>query len=171
MPESNENLYAPWRMQYLESLRDRPARGGCFLCDYMANPQADAANFVLARSAQAIVLLNRYPYTNGHLLVAPVEHVPRLSDLRPAVLHELAERLANCQRVLAELLHAEGFNIGMNLGHCAGAGLPDHVHWHIVPRWGGDTNFLAVVGGVRLQPQTLESVYAGFLATAARLGL
>ncbi len=145
--------------------------GGCFLCQYAGEPQRDAENLVLWRSADTLVLLNRYPYTNGHVLIAPTRHIAALEDLPEPVLFELTLRIRDAQRVLREVVSAQGFNIGMNLGRCAGAGVPDHLHWHIVPRWGGDTNFMTVVGETRVIPQTLEDVAREFAAAAGRANL
>lgn len=172
MPEFNENLSAPWRMKYLESLRTAGGTTpGCFLCRYADTPADDAANFILWRSERTLTLLNRFPYTNGHLLIAPLAHTAQPESLPADTLSELTRRLCDAKRVLDEMLHPDGYNIGMNLGHCAGAGLPDHIHWHIVPRWGGDTNFMAVVGDVRMLPQTHEVVWERFRTAAAKLSL
>lgn len=171
MPEQNQNLWTPWRMQYLENMERDQRESGCFLCRYRDNPTADAENGVLWRSPRSLVILNRYPYTNGHLLVAPADHIGELDDLPEETLTETVLRIRQARRVLRESVAAHGFNIGINLGHCAGAGVPDHLHWHVVPRWNGDTNFMAAVGDVRLIPQTLETLRERFLAAAARLGL
>ncbi len=169
MPERNENVWAPWRMEYIrQACEPEP---GCFLCAYAGMPDADAAHYVLWRSAAVLVLLNRYPYTNGHLLVAPQAHVGALDALDEAVLCEMTRRLRDAVRVLREVVQAEGFNIGMNLGRCAGAGLPDHVHWHVVPRWSADTNFMSVVGNARVIPQSLDDVYDQLRRKATELGL
>ena len=171
MAETNKNVWAPWRMEYIEQLGDRDGDDGCFLCRYRDNPADDRKNHVLWRSEHVLVLLNRFPYTNGHLLVAPTAHEGDLEALPDDVLIETVLRLRDAKRVLQQVLYAHGYNIGMNLGRCAGAGLPDHVHWHIVPRWNGDTNFMAVTGGVRIIPQSLDAVDARFRAAAAELGL
>ncbi len=171
MSETNLNVWAPWRMEYIEGLEDRDGGEGCFLCRYRDERRQDAQNHVLWRSERTLVLLNRFPYTNGHLLVAPLEHRGRLEELDHETLVEMTLRIRDALRVLQEIVHAQGFNIGMNIGRCAGAGLPDHVHWHIVPRWEGDTNFMAVTGGVRIIPQALEAVDRQFRETAQRLGL
>ncbi len=159
MPDPREPLWAPWRMAYIENLAGEPASEGCFLCRYAEQPERDADNLVLARSETAIVLLNRYPYNNGHLLIAPLAHRGQLEDLSDAVLTELTLRIRDAKRVLERVLSAQGFNVGMNLGRCAGAGLPDHLHWHIVPRWGGDTNYMSVVGDTRVIPQALSASF------------
>jgi ATP adenylyltransferase len=168
--ESNSNIWAPWRMEYIESLqqRDGPA---CFLCHYRDHPEDDESQLVLWRTDRTLTLMNRYPYTNGHLLVAPLEHTGDLAALSEEVLAELAFRVRDCQRVLAESVHCNGFNVGLNLGRCAGAGLPDHLHYHVVPRWNGDTNFMNVIGNARVIPQSHEMVRREFLEAAKRLGI
>jgi ATP adenylyltransferase len=153
-------------LDYLQSLSDEPStrpESGCFLCEAAEAEFTDSEfeqRLILLRDERGMLLLNRYPYTNGHLLVAPATHVADLSDLNAsqrAGLMELAE-LGN--RLLRRAIHCQGVNIGMNLGHAAGAGVPGHLHLHIVPRWHGDTNFMQVVGEVRVIPQALEQSYA-----------
>ena len=171
MGETNDNVWAPWRMEYITGLDDERRDGGCFLCQYRDTPEDDQRNHVLWRSERTLTLLNRFPYTTGHLLLAPTAHCAEPEELSDEVLVELTLRIRDAKRVLQEALGAEGFNIGMNLGRCAGAGLPDHIHWHIVPRWSGDTNFMAVTGQVRVIPETLQAVYEKFRAAAAEAGL
>lgn len=170
MPEQNQNLWTPWRMAYIEGLDGAPPITGCFLCHYRDHPGEDETNGVLWRTADTLVVLNRYPYTNGHVMVAPTQHCATLEELPDAVLCQLMLRMRDAKVVLTEAVAAQGFNIGINLGQCAGAGLPGHVHWHIVPRWGGDTNFMAVLGDVRLIPQALRALQQRFRETAERLG-
>jgi ATP adenylyltransferase len=129
----------------------------CFLCRGAADSD-DRANLVVARGPWTIVVLNRYPYNNGHLLVAPLEHLATLETLTPELQLEIMQTIARYTELLARLMHAEGFNIGLNLGRVAGAGLPGHLHWHIVPRWSGDTNFMPVVADLRVIPQSLDSL-------------
>jgi len=171
MGEINANVWAPWRMEYIEGLEQARDSGQCFLCRYRDSPQDDGPNHVLWRSPLTLTVLNRFPYTSGHLLVAPTLHCGQPEELPEDMLLELARRVRDAKRVLQGILQAEGFNIGMNLGRCAGAGLPDHLHWHVVPRWTGDTNFMAVTGGVRVIPQALEEIDQKFRALAAQLGL
>lgn len=171
MPEFNKNLWTPWRMAYIDGLEGKPIAGDCFLCRYRDEPAADATHGVLWRSPRTLVVVNRFPYTNGHLMVAPTAHLGSLQEAPDDVLCELTLRLRDATCVLADVVAAQGFNIGINLGHCAGAGLPQHVHWHIVPRWVGDTNFMAVLDDVRLIPQALATLQEKFLAAAQRLGL
>lgn len=170
MPEFQQNIWAPWRMEYISELHEGEAPA-CFLCDYAANPQRDADNLVVLRGRHTLMLMNRFPYTGGHLLIAPLEHGGDLAALPPEVGHELSARLADGLRVLADALSPQGFNIGMNLGRCAGAGLPDHLHWHIVPRWGGDTNFMPVVGDVRVIPEALRRTHERLCAAVRKLGV
>lgn len=169
MPEFSENVWAPWRYEYIQGLSEKD--GGCFLCRYHETPDQDEEHLVVWRSPDVLGVLNRFPYTSGHLLIAPTAHVANLEDLSEDVVCELVARIRDATRVLRDGMNAQGFNIGMNLGRCAGAGLPDHLHWHIVPRWGGDTNFMAVIGDVRVLPQALKAAYDVFRTSAARLGL
>lgn len=176
MPEFSKNLWAPWRMEYIDSLgeaegADAASGGGCFLCRYRDEREADVQNHVLWRSRSSLVLLNRFPYTSGHVLVAPAAHQAELEGLSESELLDLTRCVRDAKRVLAEALKPQGFNVGMNLGRCAGAGLPGHLHWHIVPRWGGDTNFMAVVGDVRVIPQALQAAYEQCRKAAQTLGL
>lgn len=144
--------------------------GACFLCEAAAcEPGSDeaAARLVLDRDEHGLILLNRYPYTNGHLLVAPREHAADLADLSPTARAGLMELTVRAQAVLRAALNPQGLNLGVNLGRCAGAGLPGHVHVHVVPRWAGDVNFMQVVGAVRVIPQALEASYAALRAAMA----
>ncbi len=170
----HRNLWAPWRMAYLQQLTDaaegdQPApTPTCFLCDagtVEPGTPAAAERLVLDVGEHASVLLNRYPYTNGHVLIAPKAHVASLSDLTPLARAEMMELTARCETLLREAMHCQGLNVGINLGRCAGAGVPGHVHIHVLPRWSGDTNFMATVGQVRVIPQALEESYA-YLAQA-----
>lgn len=166
--ERRRNLWAPWRMEYLESLE---CQDGCFLCRYRDEPEADKTNFVVWRGASTLVLLNRFPYTGGHLLIAPYAHVPALADLDEPTFMAIMRLLRDTPRILTKALSAHGFNIGLNLGRCAGAGLPDHLHLHVVPRWQGDTNFMSVVGDVRTMPVAFEEIYARVRKAGEALGL
>ena len=169
MAEFSRDIWAPWRMQYIEGLADREP--GCFLCRACEHPEDDEKNFVLWRSPRTLVVQNRFPYTSGHVLIAPAAHQPRLENLPDDVLLELMQRMRDVQRVLELAFKAQGFNIGMNIGHCAGAGLPDHLHWHVVPRWAGDTNFMAVLADVKVIPEALAMVQQRFRQAAQQLGL
>lgn len=161
-------LWAPWRMQYIEGIA---GQDGCFLCRAQADAAADEGNYVLWRGAHTIALLNRFPYSSGHVLIAPVLHAAELEELPDDVLLALMRQTRDVKRVLQKALNAQGFNIGLNLGRCAGAGLPEHLHIHVVPRWGGDTNFMAVIGEAKVIPQALTEARRRFLAAAQALGL
>ena len=154
-------LYAPWRIEYIRTL-DKPAEGGeCFLCA-AAKAQTDAEKrqrLVLWTTPHAVVLINRYPYTNGHLLVAPIAHLAELSDVPDDVATDLHRQTVRAMNLLRRAISPQGFNLGTNLGRCAGAGLPGHLHQHVVPRWNGDTNFMGVVGEVRVVPQAMSQLF------------
>ena len=146
-------LWAPWRMVYVA---DKAARG-CIFCAALEGDRRE--RLLLGTTAASLVILNRYPYQNGHLMVAPRRHTASLSDLPDAERVDLAETLRRSVDSLGEAFHPDGFNIGMNLGAAAGAGVVDHLHWHIVPRWAGDTNFITAVAEVRVIPQHLLETY------------
>lgn len=152
-----DRLWSPWRMEYIESTRDDEEEG-CPFCG-LVEGGADASNRVLARSKRAFVALAKFPYNPGHLLVLPVRHVGDLGELTPEENAEVAVLLERSVRALRAASDPHGFNIGLNLGRAAGAGLPDHLHWHVVPRWGGDTNFMPVLGKTRVLPELLEDTY------------
>lgn len=172
MNEFHENLWAPWRLDYVQALGQGEAPV-CFLCEYAASPASDAENLVVGRRGSAFVVMNRFPYTNGHLLVAPLSHKADLADLSDGETSDLWQLTRDAKLVLADALNPHGFNIGINLGRCAGAGLPGHLHVHIVPRWDGDTNFMSVVGDVRVIPQSLETLCQKLrtIAPAHHIGL
>jgi ATP adenylyltransferase len=153
-------LFAPWRMEYIRGL-DRPAGTDCFLCaaDAAGNdPQRCQEALVIWGTTHSVVLLNRFPYTNGHLLVAPRRHLADLAEMTADEMLDIQTQTATAVALLKRAVAAQGFNIGMNLGRCAGAGLPGHLHQHIVPRWNGDTNFMHVVGETRIIPQALSQI-------------
>lgn len=171
-PNSPAILWAPWRLAYVQgtsTARAEPPeptawRAGadrtCFLCRAAS---ADAAHErdlgVVARSAASLVVVNRFPYSSGHLLVAPLDHLPALADLDAPRLLDLQERIVEWCARLEERLEARGFNIGLNVGAVAGAGVPGHLHWHVVPRWPGDVNFMPAVAAVRVLPQALDALW------------
>ena len=156
--ERQQNLWAPWRMEYIDALNEGGA--GCFLCRHRDEKDKDQKNLVLWRGKSSFVCLNRFPYTGGHCLVSPCEHLSELHEVPDETMTEMIHFLADLQKLLAHTMRAEGFNVGLNIGRCAGAGLPGHLHLHIVPRWSGDTNFMSVFGGVRVIPQWLETLWA-----------
>jgi ATP adenylyltransferase len=170
------NLWAPWRLDYLKQLGAKPASGGeagCFLCEAAkVTPGSDDASqrLVLLRDDRGVLLLNRYPYTNGHLLVSVTEHLGDLTDLTAQQRAGLIELTALAEKVLRAAINPQGINVGINLGRCAGAGIPGHLHVHVVPRWGGDVNFMDTIGGVRVIPQALEESYAHLREVLGKLG-
>jgi len=169
--ETNDNLWAPWRLEYIRELREDDADAGCFLCRYWEAPGNDEANRVVLRGRTGMIVMNRFPYTNGHLMVACGAHKGGYDKLDDAELLELNALTRDGLRLLSECIRPQGFNVGVNIGRCAGAGLPGHLHVHIVPRWNGDTNYMAVVGDVRIIPQSIEALYADLQSCATRLGL
>jgi len=153
-----ERLWAPWRLEYVESA---DKQDGCFLCAAAASDD-DVAHLVVHRGERAFVLLNKFPYASGHLLVAPYRHGLNYGDLDDAEILEIHHLSTQGLAALAATYKPEGYNLGWNIGRIAGAGVPDHGHLHVVPRWGGDTNFMPVLADVKVIPEHL-------LATRARL--
>ena len=149
-----KHLWSPWRLDYLTA----PQEDGCIFC-LAARGDNDRQNLVLLRGQDAFVILNRYPYNNGHFMVVPYSHLPSLEDLDGSVLMEMMLLLNRGLAALRATMGPDGFNIGVNLGQIAGAGIADHVHIHAVPRWIGDTNFMPVVGDMRVVPQTWLQTY------------
>ncbi len=149
-----DTLFTPWRYEYISSER---TSSGCFLCAAASEPE-NAARLVVHVTGHHVVLLNRHPYSNGHLMIAPREHLASPEQASAEARAELWPTVLEARRVLQELYAPGGFNLGLNLGQAAGAGVPDHFHLHVVPRWRGDTNFMSVVGGVRLIPEDLADL-------------
>lgn len=171
MAEFNTNLWAPWRMDYIRSFRDEKAdTNACFLCDYWQVPGNDDKNGVIWRTGLSIVVLNRFPYTNGHLLIAAGSHKAGFEDLTDDEICDLGRCLRDAVAVLRSVINPQGFNVGYNLGHCAGAGLPAHLHAHIVPRWNGDTNFMSVLDDIRIIPESLQAMWSQLRSQAVRCG-
>jgi ATP adenylyltransferase len=152
-----EHLWAPWRREFVSG--EKPA--GCIFCRFAAETGdgADRRNLVLGRTAHAFAVLNRYPYNNGHLMVVPLRHVGDFATLGAPELHDLDSLLQLSVRLVQETYRPEGANLGMNLGPDAGAGIPGHLHWHVVPRWRGDTNFMPVVGGSKVMVEHLDQTW------------
>lgn len=149
-----ERLWAPWRAVYIGKSHGE----ACIFCEKL-NSAGDEANYLLWRGERVFVLLNLYPYNNGHLLVAPKRHVGDIADLTAEEILELGETTRQMTGLLRKAFRPDGFNIGVNLGTIAGAGVPGHFHVHIVPRWAGDTNFMPVLGDVRVISEALEETY------------
>jgi ATP adenylyltransferase len=154
-------LYAPWRIEYIKSLHKPDADGACFLCAASAATTDDERRqrLTLWQSEHMVVMINRYPYTNGHLLIAPKSHKADLDQLTEAEQADLTRQTADAVLLLRRAVSAQGFNIGINLGRVAGAGVPGHLHQHVVPRWAGDVNFMGVVGEVQVVPQAMSQLW------------
>jgi ATP adenylyltransferase len=148
------HIWSPWRMKYIENHNNNI----CPFCEAISSSQ-DTENLIINRGKNAFVMLNKYPYTSGHMLVLPMIHQEKLSDLSREIREELTELVNQASEVLITVYQPEGLNIGLNIGAAAGAGIPKHLHWHIVPRWVGDTNFITTVGGARVIPESLEDCY------------
>ncbi len=169
---THERLWAPWRLAYVQGDKKEQetetdaqlldflpdADPECFICQAVVD-SADSQRLVVCRTERTITILNRYPYNNGHLLIAPHRHRGRLDELTAEEQLALIQEIDRMLRLLEKVLRPQGFNVGLNLGHAAGAGLPGHLHWHIVPRWNGDTNFMPALAGVKVIPQSLETLW------------
>src|SRR2546425_8542505 len=161
-----QHLWAPWRMEFIKG----PKPSGCFFCEAAAaDPSQDADRLVLARGDLALAILNRYPYNNGHLMVAPKAHLANLEDLPAATANDLMALTQRALRVLRQVLSPQGFNLGINAGKTAGAGVADHVHQHVVPRWDGDTNFMPLVADTKVLNESLTVSYQQLRAGFDRL--
>jgi ATP adenylyltransferase len=173
---SYEQIWAPWRLEYLEHATDdawgpKPnltfqsgADPECFLCQGVADPD-NPGRHVVERGQLSVAVLNRYPYNNGHVLVAPNRHCGRLHELTSEEQLALSRAIIRMIGVLEKILRPEGFNVGLNLGKAAGAGVPGHLHWHIVPRWSGDTNFMLTTASTKVIPQALDRLWQTLTAT------
>jgi ATP adenylyltransferase len=158
-----QNLWAPWRIKYIQGLA---GKSDCFLCDCLASPEKDVENHVLWRTEHAFVVFNKFPYNNGHLLIAPTRHVPDLQQASDQELLALMRLMRDSQRALTKAIRPHGFNVGMNFGRCGGAGLPEHLHIHVVPRWDGDTGFMSVCSDTEVISQGLDELYAQLVAVS-----
>ena len=154
-----ERIWSPWRMAYIQAAKEQGEDGDCIFCDLPAEGD-DVRTMILARGELAFVIVNSFPYNPGHLMVAPFRHIGAFTSLEAAELADVDALVARSIRALEQEMEPHGYNLGMNLGRVAGAGIPDHVHWHLVPRWNGDTNFMPVVGQTRVLPELLEETYA-----------
>jgi len=150
-----KRIWSPWRMKYIQNSKSTDV---CPFCAALGSSEP-ADHYLLHKGEKVFVILNRYPYTTGHLLILPLKHEENMSGLDPETRSELMEMINYALEVLGQIYHPEGFNVGMNMGEAAGAGIPKHLHWHIVPRWLGDTNYMTAVGEVRVLPETLEDTF------------
>jgi len=149
-----KHLWAPWRMEYIQMKKDE----GCILCE-KPRQNTDSLNYILYRGNLNFVIMNTYPYNPGHLMIAPYQHLASLEELTDEVLHEHIDIVRRCITVLRQMFRPGGFNLGINIGKAAGAGIEGHVHTHIVPRWPGDNNFMPVIADVKVVPEALAETY------------
>jgi ATP adenylyltransferase len=150
-----DRLWTPWRYRYVSSAQ--PA-GGCIFCEKAAASD-DRGNYIVLRAERNFLILNLYPYTSGHLMVVPYEHVATLGEAHPETLQEMIRLTACAEKALGQLYRPDGFNIGMNIGESAGAGVAGHIHMHVLPRWTGDGSFMTTVSETRVLPETLDTTY------------
>ena len=150
-----DHIWTPWRMKYIQ---ENQPENECIFC-LAAESQEDEQHLIFYRGARVYMILNRYPYTSGHVMCVPYVHQSRLHDLSEAARAEIMELVSRSVEVLQSVYAPDGFNVGLNLGEVAGAGVADHLHMHIVPRWGGDTNFMTSVGETRVLPEALDETY------------
>lgn len=148
-----KTIWAPWRIEYLTEEKE----AGCIFCK-KPKENKDRENLIIYRGETGFIIMNRYPYSNGHLMAVPYRHIRKLRELNDRERSELMNLVIKCVGIL-EVFKPDGFNIGMNLGRAAGAGIDDHIHFHIVPRWSGDTNFMPVIGDIKVMPEYLDKTY------------
>jgi ATP adenylyltransferase len=156
--EGMDQLWAPWRISYVATAKPPAADDPCFICQGLSDND-DRRNLVVLRKPLSVVVLNRFPYNNGHLLIAPRAHKGTLDEFTPDEVLDVQETLRQMVALLDQLMRPDGYNIGLNLGRAAGAGLPGHLHWHIVPRWNGDTNFMPVLAETKVIVQSLDALF------------
>ncbi len=162
-----QQLWAPWRMKYIKA-DDKSEGEGCIFC-FKPQEDRDRDNLILFRSTLTFVIMNLYPYNNGHLMIVPFQHVPDLNSLRPETLQDLMQTTQKAITALRQTMNPDGFNLGINLGRVAGAGIDDHVHMHVVPRWNGDTNFMPVIGDTKVMPEYIADTYDRLLGEFKKL--
>ncbi len=150
-----ERLWAPWRLEYVKDAAERKEEV-CVFCGAVSADMAEEDSLVVHRGPHTITMLNKYPYNNGHLMVAPLRHLAELSALSTEESHEIFRLITHSVKILKKVFNPDGFNIGINLGRSAGAGIVGHLHWHVVPRWNGDTNFMPVLADVKVIPEHLS---------------
>lgn len=154
-----KTLWSPWRSQYIDTFNtEDSSKSECFICDAIKSAD-DKSSLVVARTEAAIILMNKYPYNSGHLLIAPLHHTGNISELSDFELAEINILCRESVKILKELYKPNGFNIGANLGDCAGAGLPGHIHYHVLPRWIGDTSFVSTISDIKVISYEMEKMY------------
>lgn len=156
---SMDHMWSPWRSEYVSNAKQHRSEDGTSLFTDLLNEDADDETLILWRGEYVFVIMNRYPYNNGHLLIVPYREVTAYDDLNSSEQQAVSAAIDRCIRWLRTALSPEGFNVGMNLGSAAGAGIPEHLHVHVVPRWAGDTNFMSTTGHTRVLPEDLKTTY------------
>lgn len=159
-----KNLWSPWRSNYIDSFKDEQSGGKCIFCEAADKDISDMTNLVVHKSKNILVMMNLYPYNNGHLMVVPKRHLESIEQLNVEESHELIEQIILAEKILQKVFNPHGFNIGANLGRAGGAGIEDHIHFHILPRWNGDTNFMPVIGEVKVISQDLAETKKRLIA-------
>jgi ATP adenylyltransferase len=159
------HLWTPWRSAYMQEKKEKSR---CIFCDALASSD-DEENLVVYRGKSTFVMLNRYPYTSGHLMIAPHVHVSRLAQISEETANEMMKLTRRAEEIIEAVYQPDGLNLGMNLGHAAGAGIEEHIHMHVLPRWLGDANFMTSVSNTRVIPESLQETYAK-LKTSFSLG-
>jgi ATP adenylyltransferase len=162
----NKKLWAPWRINYIQQLGKEAKGRECFLCHDVANPDGDGDNLILWRTTKSIVVMNRFPYNNGHMLIAPIRHIADLDQASDDEMLELMKLVREVKKALSFTIRPDGFNVGINIGKCAGAGLPGHLHIHVVPRWNGDTNFMSVCSDTDVISQSMAELMSQLKKTS-----
>jgi ATP adenylyltransferase len=151
-----QQLFTPWRFQYVSTAATET---GCIFCSALEN-QGSGESLIIHRATLNFVILNRFPYSNGHLMIAPYTHIANPADVEPEIAEEMVRLMQHTIKALREIYHPDGFNVGMNLGKSAGAGVQDHYHLHVLPRWNGDTNFMATLAETRIIPEDFATTIA-----------
>ncbi|MEM3925999.1 MAG: HIT domain-containing protein [Desulfurococcaceae archaeon] len=160
-------LWNPWRIEYIKSFNERKTEEECIFC--RLKDLKDEEALIVHRGKYSFVVLNAYPYNSGHMMIAPYRHIPDFENLSEEEIHEIMFLTKKSIKVLKEVYKPNGFNIGLNIGRAAGAGVPGHIHLHIVPRWIGDTNFMAIIAGVKPLPESLKDSYNAIIKAWSRM--
>ncbi len=166
-----KNLWSPWRSNYIESFKEKQSDGKCIFCEAVEKDITEMDNLVVHKSKSTLVMMNLYPYNNGHLMIIPKRHLGSLEQITTEESHELMDEILLAEKVLQKIFSPQGFNIGANLGRAGGAGIEDHIHFHIVPRWNGDTNFMPAIGEVKVISQDLAETKKRLLAGYSEINI
>jgi ATP adenylyltransferase len=164
-----EKLWSPWRSKYIESFKSDKTKSECIFCEMLELNPNDTSNLLIDNGRRTITVLNLYPYNNGHLMIVPKSHTSEFSGLNPEEISECFQKLQLAEKAIKKTLNPNGFNIGANIGRVAGAGIEDHIHFHIVPRWSGDSNFMPVIGEVKVISQDLAETKSKLLKAYSEL--